>query len=73
MLVCRNAEGVHGKRKVANPLLYRMALAVNKNCMCRDIQPASHILYNCTVLDPPCSITNTTNKDLIECLRDSSF
>jgi len=33
----------------------------------------SHILYYCTVLAPLCSITNTTNKDLIQYLHNSYF
>jgi len=53
--------------------LHRMGLADNKNCVCGDIQSASHILYHCTVMAPPRSITNTTKEDLIEYLRNSSF
>jgi len=60
---------VHGQ---FNAILYRMGLADNKNCVCGDIQSASHILYHCTVMAPPCSTTNTTNEDLIEYLRNSS-
>jgi len=56
-----------------NAKLYRMGLADNENCVCGDIRPASHILYHCTVMAPPCSITNTTNEDLIKYLRNSSF
>jgi len=56
-----------------NANLYRMGLADNKNCVCGDIQSASHILYHCTVMAPTCSITNTTNEDLIEYLLNSSF
>jgi len=53
-----------------NANLYRMGLADNKNCVCGDIQSASHILYHCTLVAPPCSITNTTNEGLIEYLRN---
>jgi len=52
-----------------NDNLYKMGLADNKNCVCGDIQSAS--LYHCTVVAPPCSITNTTNEDLIEYLCNS--
>jgi len=48
-----------------NANLHRMGLADNKNCVCGDIQSASHILYHCTVMAPPCSITNTTSEYLI--------
>ena len=40
-----------------NANLHRIGLADNKNCVCGDIQSASHILYHCTVMAPPCSIT----------------
>jgi len=48
-------------------------LADNKNCLWGDIQSVGHIPHNCTVLAPPSSIINTTNEDLIEYLRNSSF
>ena len=51
----------HGRFNVNH---HRTGLADNKNCVCSDIQFASHILYHCTVMAPPCSITNTTNEDL---------
>ena len=60
----------HGKFK-AN--LYKMGLAEDKYCDCGGIQSASHILNPYTVLSPPCSITNTTNQDLLDYLCKSSF
>ena len=56
-----------------NANLHRMVLAEDKNCLCGDIQSASHILYHCTVLALPCSMINTTNEDLIEYIRNSFF
>jgi len=46
--------------------LYRMGLAEDKNSVCEDTQTANHILSHCTVLAPSCSITNTSDKDMIE-------
>lgn len=46
--------------------LYRMGLAEDKNSVCEDTQTANHIHSHCTVLAPSCSITNTSDKDMIE-------
>jgi len=44
--------------------LFRMGLDFYKNCVCGNIQYASHIPCHCTVMALPHSITNTTNEDL---------
>ena len=46
-----------------NAKLYRMGLADGNNCVCGDIQSASHILNHHTELAPASIITN---EDLIE-------
>jgi len=56
-----------------NAHLYRMGLADDKNCACENIQYTRHIFNKFTVLAPPCSITNTTDENLIKYLCNSFF
>jgi len=59
----------HGR---LNADLCRMGLDDYKNCVCGNIQYASHIPCHCTVMTLPRSITNTTNEDL-NCISSQFF
>ena len=43
MLVCRNAEGIHGQEKVGNPCLIKTKIFVTV------VSSASFIMYTCCV------------------------